>query len=266
MGGGLHSGYVHRAERHCVTYTLRYSAQHTPFFPFFYFDCIFISLHTCGCCVAYTVYNALEGSGRCLDVADHDGADGAAIQSWPCSKGSKDDSNYSQTFNLDTSTTPPRITTGSDQTGALCIVLGSMGNVLTLSCEQATPGSWIVYVTSETPSLRLGTAGTTALCLSAAAGAPAPPAPPSPSPSPPTPAPSPGPYERVPQACTSENTTGLPFCNPKLSIDRRVADLLKRMTAEEKLKQLIGGIGGGKEPDVKSHVDATITGLMFLNE
>ena len=32
-----------------------------------------------------------------------------------------------------------------------------------------------------------------------------------------------GPVVPVPQACTSANTSSLPFCNPKLSTEKRVA-------------------------------------------
>jgi hypothetical protein len=54
-----------------------------------------------------------------------------------------------------------------------------------------------------------------------------------------------GPVVPVPQACTSANTSSLPFCDPKLGTEKRVADLLGRLHADEKLTQLIGGIGGG---------------------
>lgn len=56
----------------------------------------------------------------------------------------------------------------------------------------------------------------------------------------------------MPQACTNASTTGLPFCNPKLGIDQRVADLLQRMSTAEKVTQLIGGIGGGTTPAIPS--------------
>lgn len=43
--------------------------------------------------------------------------------------------NYNQVYLLDTSTTPPRITTGSDKMGKRCLVLGSMGNVRTHAAQ-----------------------------------------------------------------------------------------------------------------------------------
>jgi beta-glucosidase-like glycosyl hydrolase len=45
-----------------------------------------------------------------------------------------------------------------------------------------------------------------------------------------------------------ENTTNLPFCDPTLNNSARAKDLVARMTTQEKLVQLIGGIGGGVTP------------------
>eukprot|EP00656_Telonema_subtile_P014739 TRINITY_DN17617_c0_g1_i1.p1 TRINITY_DN17617_c0_g1~~TRINITY_DN17617_c0_g1_i1.p1 ORF type:complete len:529 (-),score=105.74 TRINITY_DN17617_c0_g1_i1:56-1642(-) len=50
--------------------------------------------------------------------------------------------------------------------------------------------------------------------------------------------------------CTSPNISSLPFCDPTLPTAQRVQDLLNRMTLQEKLPQLKGGIGGGITPAV----------------
>ena len=196
---------------------------------------------------ANTLFNAHEADGRCLEVAG-DG-DGQAVRSWECRREGGGPGPDNQVFGLDTTTTPPRVTAGTTKGPLRCLVLGSMGNVLTLRCDEATPGSWIVYDASVDPALRLGRSDATSLCLSAAVVGDGPLPPPSPPPPPPPPLP---PYTPVPQACTSANTTGLPFCNTSLAVHARVADLLGRMTADEKLTQLIGGIGGGVTPAVPS--------------
>ena len=189
------------------------------------------------------MYNAAQK--ECLDVAEWNKNDGAAVRGWKCcckglpicgSCGDPTD-NYNQAYDVDTSTTPPRVVTGHAM-GGKCLVV-TKGTVVTLTCSEALPGSWLVYVSTMTPPIRV--AGNTSMCL-ASDNAP----PPAPPPAPPSP-----PYPPVPQACAAgSNTTTLPFCNVSLPIDTRVTDLVGRMTLEEKLGQLIGGIGGGVTPSI----------------
>jgi hypothetical protein len=44
-------------------------------------------------------------------------------------------------------------------------------------------------------------------------------------------------------ACQTANTTNLPFCNPKLPLEERIADLLSRLTVAEKIG-LLGSANG----------------------
>ena len=57
-------------------------------------------------------------------------------------------------------------------------------------------------------------------------------------------------HASVVPACSSGNSTALPFCDPSLPITQRVHDLIARLTLAEKLPQLRGGIGGGITPAI----------------
>eukprot|EP00039_Didymoeca_costata_P006293 m.88967 g.88967 ORF g.88967 m.88967 type:complete len:909 (-) comp13199_c0_seq1:177-2903(-) len=177
---------------------------------------------------------------HCLDVADRDTGDNVAVRGWKCCcKGlpicgdCKDEvDNYNQDYILDSATS--RVLTGVKM-GKKCLVpsdnfptVGS--HIETLSCDFAmySGGNYIVY-SSEAPHLRLGS--NSSLCLGTYADAPSPPPPPPPS---------------IPQACLpGSNESSLPFCNMSLPLEDRVADLVQRMQLNEKVTQLIGGIGGG---------------------
>ena len=195
----------------------------------------------------------LAGSGepQCLDVADRSKRAGAAVRSWNCccdpesgladangtsvcgSPGRKPPcgdtkDNYNQIYELNSQ---GQLTTGKVM-GEKCLVLTPAGAIQTADCT-ASATKW-EYTASESPPLRL--AANRSMCLSTS-GSGSGGGRPSPDPE--------GPVEPVPQACTTPNTSKLPFCNAQLSTDKRVADLLQRLTTEEKLTQLIGGIGGG---------------------
>mmetsp|Transcript_4933 Transcript_4933/g.14906 ORF Transcript_4933/g.14906 Transcript_4933/m.14906 type:complete len:922 (+) Transcript_4933:43-2808(+) len=183
------------------------------------------------------------GAKLCLDVAKWDKSDNASVGAHQCcctdlkicGECGHPDQNYNQAYGLDRTTTPPRLVTG-EAMGGRCIVL-AYGQLLAQSCSEASAGSWLVYDENATPPIRV--AGNRSLCLAVVMAEPSPPGPrPPPGPSPP--------WTPVPQACAAgSNTTGLPFCNVSLGTDARVADLVNRMTIDEKVTQLVGGIGGG---------------------
>jgi hypothetical protein len=192
---------------------------------------------------------------QCLDVADRAKGAGRSVRSWNCCcEGLVDDhgrsvcgdpesgkppcgdtkDNYNQIWEL---SEQGHLTTGLVM-GELCLGFSSSGTLETAKCSTSSP-KWI-YTSSKTPPLRLLSNQT--MCLSAAPnGGGSRPPPPDPE----------GPVKPVPQACTSTNTSSLPFCNTSLSIEKRVADLLSRLHTDEKLTQLIGGIGGGVTPGVR---------------
>lgn len=197
--------------------------------------------------------NSQPADAQCLDVADRAKGVGRSVRSWNCCcEGLVDDhgrsvcgdpesskppcgdtkDNYNQIWELGAE---GHLTTGKVM-GELCLGFSPSGTLETAKCSASSP-KWI-YSSSQTPPLRLLSNQT--LCLSAAPSAGG-----SPRPDPE------GPVKPVPQACTSTNTTGLPFCNTSLSIEKRVADLLSRLQTDEKLTQLIGGIGGGVTPGVR---------------
>ena len=98
---------------------------------------------------------------------------------------------------------------------------------------------WMVASDSTPPAIQIIAAAPSPaagqnLCLTAASAQPAP-----------APAPAPPGGER---GCLLANTTSLPFCDTSLSMEARAKDLVSRMTLDEKLVQLIGGIGGGITP------------------
>ena len=191
---------------------------------------------------ASLVNTAAGGGAKCLDVADRDKAPGTHVRSWNCCCAGLVDANgtsvcgdpesgkapcgntranYNQVWELNTA---GHLTTGKVM-GELCLE-ASPTALVTATCTAAST-KW-VYVASESPSLRL--LSNRSMCLSAPYGGRPPPSPPHPS----------GPVAPVPQACTSANTTTLPFCDPKLSTAQRVTDLLQRLTTDEKLTQMIG--------------------------
>lgn len=183
---------------------------------------------------------------ECLDVADWNTADGATIRGWKCCCSKlhfcgdcqQPEKNFNQVFDLDHSVIPPRIITGK-QMGGKCLVTSPAG-IVTKTCSEVQDGSWLTYSTTLSPPIRLG--NNLSLCFSSE-NQPLPPGPPGP----------PAPYTPVPQACApGGNTTSLPFCNTSLPIDVRISDLLSRMTLNEKLGQLVGGIGGGVTPAIPS--------------
>lgn len=192
---------------------------------------------------------------QCLDVADRAKGPGRSVRSWNCcctglvdTRGrsvcgdpesgkppcgdTKD--NYNQIWEL---SAQGHLTTGKVM-GELCLDFSPSGTLETSKCSASSP-KWI-YNSTKMPPLRLLFNQT--MCLSAA--------PSGGSPRPPHPDPE-RPVTPVPQACTSTNTTSLPFCNSSLSTEKRVADLLSRLATDEKLTQLIGGIGGGVTPGVR---------------
>lgn len=191
---------------------------------------------------------------QCLDVADRAKGAGRAVRSWNCCCAGLVDSdghsvcgdpesgkppcgntkdNYNQVWELDAQ---GHLTTGK-MMGELCLDFSSSGTLETAECSASSP-RW-VYSSTETPPLRLLSNQT--MCLSAAPAGASPRPPPDPE----------GRVKPVAQACTSTNTSGLPFCNASLSVEERVADLLGRLQTDEKLTQLIGGIGGGVTPGVR---------------
>eukprot|EP00041_Stephanoeca_diplocostata_P002713 m.29340 g.29340 ORF g.29340 m.29340 type:complete len:940 (+) comp13702_c0_seq1:79-2898(+) len=197
-------------------------------------------------------------SANCLDVADRSTADGAAIRGWqccceghqfPCDNNCGDNkANANQAYDIDSAS--GTVLTAKTM-GSKCLVplqtrsvTGSAAvegaHIVTQSCAGAGSANnpRIVYVAASIPHLRLSS--NLSLCLEISKTAP-----PAPPPGPPS-----DPYVPVPQACTFENTTSLPFCDPSLSVETRVSDLVQRMTPSEKMSQFICGIGGGVTPGI----------------
>jgi len=123
-----------------------------------------------------------------------------------------------------------------------------------VSIEQCTSNRdetqlWTVSATGSGPLLQIlakdHATGQQQLCLHASNSTA-----PSPSSKPPSAAPAPAPSTGAYRGCELANTTSLPFCDSSLSMDERAADLVSRMTLDEKLKQLIGGIHAGITPGV----------------
>eukprot|EP00040_Diaphanoeca_grandis_P005636 m.33801 g.33801 ORF g.33801 m.33801 type:complete len:925 (+) comp16874_c0_seq1:89-2863(+) len=194
----------------------------------------------------WDVTATLVNQKNCLDVADRASGPGIHIRAWQCcceklpvcgSCGDeKDNSNqmYKLLNNTFVTTIPGLCLSASDG-----VTVGSP--IVTQACEGPAEGSRIIY-SATAPHLRVES--NASLCVITSADAPAPPSPPSPGPGK-------GPYVPVPQACTpGSNTSSLPFCDSSLSIPKRIADLMMRMTKDEKITQLIGGIGGGVTPGV----------------
>lgn len=194
-----------------------------------------------------TLVNIAGAEPQCLDVAGRSTGAGVIIRSWRCccaglkTTAGKDvcghhpcgdiKDNYNQVYEL----SHGHLTTGRTM-GEKCLSLTSGGEIKTEACTTSST-KW-VYSAAQQPPLRL--AANMSMCLTAGDARS------------PSPAPDPeGPVIPVPQACTAANTTSLPFCDRSLAAPARVKDLLGRLTLDEKLTQLIGGIGGGITPGIR---------------
>ena len=139
--------------------------------------------------------------------------------------------NYNEQWSFDDTTDTVHVF-DPDRTPGLCLTAdgGSpkAGAALVLG-KCATATKFVASADGSAPLLRL--ASNLKMCVGISTGPPVPPAPTS----------------RTP-ACVLANTTALPFCDTTLSTAARAKDLVQRMTAAEKLVQLIGGIGGGVTP------------------
>jgi hypothetical protein len=186
------------------------------------------------------------GEPCCLDVFKYQVQYvGATIDAHSCcEKGSSScghpEQNYNQQWNFEA--TDPAHNVGhvrvmsAEREPALCLEADGVaaGALLTLNqCGAAgrdAQQTWSLSADGSAPLLRLH--ADVSLCVASGASGPSPPPPP----------PSTG------RGCTLANVTHLPFCDTKLSSTARAKDLVGRMRLDEKLTQLICGIGGGVTP------------------
>ena len=131
-----------------------------------------------------------------------------------------------------------------DRQSGLCLdaINGALpGSAVSISeCDEARNSEqiWTVTANGSSPVITISTAAPSPsvgdeLCLTVA-----------------KPSPAPGPTPISYRGCQLPNITGLPFCDTSLSSSARAKDFVSRMTLSEKLRQLIGGIGGGITPAV----------------
>ena len=165
---------------------------------------------------------------------------GAVVDVWNCCHdgGSKickhPEKNYNQQWGFsptkDQQTGHVQVFTPSRKPG-LCLTATSTLGVTLQPCS-ATNAKMQEWISSSKSAPLLRLASNSSLCLSSVSA----------------PRPPPPPPNAITRACLQANTTHLPFCDTTLSISARARDLVGRMTLEEKLVQLIGGIGGGVTP------------------
>ena len=180
----------------------------------------------------YTIQRKVGSAQLCFDVANWaTSLQGAAVNGHVCCTSTAEckhpQQNYNEQWMYDKTNRQIRAFSAA-RAPSLCLDTSDTGALVLNDCIDAV--NWQVSTDGAAPLLKLASDPTTCIGTFVAPG----------------PAPSPA-DERRP-ACTLANTTSLPFCDTALGTSERAKDLVARMTLEEKLVQLIGGIGGGTTP------------------
>ena len=180
----------------------------------------------------YTIQRKVGSVQLCFDVANFaTSLQGAAVNGHVCCTSTAErkhpQQNYNEQWMYDKTNQQIRAFSAA-RAPSLCLDTSDTGALVLNDCIDAV--NWQVSTDGAAPLLKLASDPKTCIGTFVAPG------------------PSPSPADARRPACTLANTTRLPFCDTTLSTSARAKDLVARMTLQEKLVQLIGGIGGGTTP------------------
>ena len=153
---------------------------------------------------------ASRGAGAqpmCIDIEDFDTNPDATVYTFPCGQGSKLNENWAVTASAITSLqTPPT---------CLAAALAAAGaRVTTAHCSASDPLQALTY-SAATGLITLGS-GAAQLCVDANA-----------------------PYVPTPPWCAAQPQAGWPVCDPAQGLDARAADIVARLSVDDKIAALV---------------------------
>jgi len=154
-----------------------------------------------------TLTASLSSQPMCIDIEDYSTQPGATVWTFPCGKGSK----LNENFDVGATSITSR------QTPPTCLVaqFASPGALVTTALCSATDPLQALSYSSSTGLITLGS-GDAQLCVDSNA--------------PPMP---------LPPWCSLTPQSGWPICDPKQSLDARAADIVGRLSQDDKIAALV---------------------------